>query len=796
MAPKFDLNKYLRLHIRGKLAVAFAGLSIVPVLIVGYLGISSTVQSLQQMAMQNLRHDLTATRERVSAFLQIVEDNVHSVVASSTFQPLLQAIETGEYGVMRERVAKVLPEILGMVERKRLFYQVKFIDRHGDELFAIEKRDTAYHILDESELNRAGTQYHMNMARQIRPNAAVFLPVELRLKNGRDHLPAIGCVYPVVRRALLGVLVFYIPADRFFSVIERSTQSGPAGKMMLANAEGYFLYHSAKKKDWDRLLAARESENLIAEYGEQSARELLAASADSVIEVGRELVAAAPIFPKYRGFAGSYTILKSVSKKEINAPVLAFTKLFLGILGFLLLSSLTLAYFATRQLAGPIRKLRQEAGRIARGDYHSRVDIKTYDEIEDLASQFNLMAEAVDQRERELARHREQLELAVQERTQELRQEKDKLQAILDNVPSGFLLIDRDYKIISASAAMERIAGLPPEKLLGRTCYDVLGNAEYCQHCPSQHALAYGTPEQTFMQRIGEDGEEHFYEHVAVPLKRNGHVESVLEIITDITQRKRLQDQLVHSERLAATGEIAAFIAHEMRNSVTAIRMILQLLRENSEADDADAESLDVALNSLQRIDRVVNDLLQLARPARLLKKSEDLNAIIRDSLALAEHQVMKKGIDVSLELAPDLPHLMLDRDQIKEAIVNLLLNAVQATAPSGSIRVRTTVKKLSRSMRELGEVGILAAETARIGVQEIVLAKGTRAVEVEISDNGSGIAAEDLPRIFNPFFTTKINGTGLGLSFVKRVINEHGGVITVKSRSGKGSSFSLTIPV
>ncbi|MFQ5631321.1 MAG: nitrogen regulation protein NR(II), partial [bacterium] len=230
--------------------------------------------------------------------------------------------------------------------------------------------------------------------------------------------------------------------------------------------------------------------------------------------------------------------------------------------------------------------------------------------------------------------------------------------------------------------------------------------------------------------------------------------------------------------------------------SLTSIRMLLQLLSETEYLQASERESVAVALNSFERIEQVVNDLLQLARPAALDRKTGDINTILEESIDLSRHHVSKKGIEVVHDLAPELPALRLDSHYIKEAFINLILNATQAIDGKGKITFCTAQKKLPQKLRDLGEIHTRTPGDEAIGVREIVLKKGAQVVSVQISDSGGGIAEAHQQRIFDPFFTTKVNGTGLGLSFVKRVVNEHGGIVSVKSEPGKGSTFTLTFPV
>ncbi|MFQ5864033.1 MAG: ATP-binding protein [bacterium] len=793
---KININKFLKLHIRGKLVIAFAGLSILPVLVVGILGISTNVQSLRQAAIEDLNHDLLAIKERLQAFFQSLEDNIHFITASSSFRNFVEVANNHDDLRISRASAKFLPDLISFAQRKGIFYQIKFIDNDGDEILALEQRQKEYRVLPTEELNKSGTSFYMYLAREIPPNKATFVPVELKTRDSQMLLPGISCIYPVYTSGFSGLFVFQIYAQTFFKIIEQETPHGPTGKVMLVNADGYYLYHSEKKKAWNQLLASKDIFNLKADYGEEMASQLLASSSDPIYEIDEDIIAHAPLFTEYRGLESEYTILKVVSKGDIFAPANTFKKLFFGLLGFFLLTSLFLAYLATRQFTGSIQKLQREVEVIAQGDYHSRVKVQTYDEIEELAHQFNFMAESLEQREAEIARHRKHLEQMVQARTRELQKEKNKLQVILDNVPSGFILVDKDFNILLASAAIKGIIGKPLNRILGRPCYEVIGCSEDRATCSTQKVFGSGKMESQFLQRIGPEGEEQYLEQIAVPLKKDGRVETVLEILTDVTERKRLQDQLIRSEKLATTGEIAAVIAHEMRNSLTSLRMIMQLLTEAEHLNHSDRESLEVALDSLARMERVVKDLLQLARPAQLEKKLESINDILEDSVEFAKHQITRNGIELEVKLEPHLPVLELDREHIKEAMVNLILNASQAMETSGKIRIRSELKTLTRKLRDLGEVRVAAEENVAVGVQEVVLEKGRQVIKIEVQDSGCGIPGEHLKRVFDPFFTTKVNGTGLGLSFVKRVVNEHGGIVKAESQFGKWSCFTIYIPV
>ncbi len=790
------MKNIFKLHIREKLAIAFVGLSIIPVLIVGIVGISLNVRSLRHLAIEDLRHELQTTQDRLEGFFHSMEDHVHLLTSSTAFKNFLYASARRDSLAADKTLNELLPELLQYAEYKNIFYQIKFVDRDGQIPFTIEDHQGVYTVLPREESSEVGTAFYLYLARQVQQNSATFIPVELRNTQSGKLFPAISCIYPIHDDQFEGLLIFHIYAKDFFKLVEEIPSRSPSGTVMLVNSEGYFLYHSKKKKEWNKLLAAKDVLNLKSEYGVEMTKRLLSGDAQSVVEIGDQIIAHSPVFTWHEGTGNSYTILKSVSKSNIFAPVNTFKWFFVALLGFFLLLSLFLSYFATRGLTNPIKKLQREAEVIAKGNYRSRVKVKTFDEIGELARQFNIMAENLEQHESRVSRHKQLLRDKVQQRTNELQDEKDKLQIILDNVPSGFMLLDRDYKILSASAALVGITGKSIENLVGQPCSVVTGCSSDRSRCITTQVFSTGKMQLELSSRIRSDGEERYLENLSIPLKRNGQVENVLEIITDVTERKRMQDRLIRSEKLATTGEIAAVIVHGMRNSLTSVRMILQLYAQNDTLGSAERESFEVALNSLEQMENLVNELLHLARPAAITKHPAIINNIILESIDFARHQILGENIEINTHLAAEIPEMLLDSIHLKEAFVNLILNASQAIGNHGKITISSGRQILRTELRDLGEIGVRSAESDSFYIQEVVIKKGTQIVRIDFKDTGSGIKAEYMPRVFDPFFTTRTNGTGLGLSMVKRVINEHAGIIKAQSNPGKGSCFSIYLPV
>ncbi len=228
---------------------------------------------------------------------------------------------------------------------------------------------------------------------------------------------------------------------------------------------------------------------------------------------------------------------------------------------------------------------------------------------------------------------------------------------------------------------------------------------------------------------------------------------------------RRTEDQLIRSEKLAALGQLAAGIAHEIRNPLTSINILIHSLTENLPSGDTHREDLRVIEEEIHRINEIVDQFLRFARPAPPLLENTDVIPIFEETLQLLRPQMEKHRISVQKEFR-SLPAITIDKEQMKQVILNVLMNAIQA-------------------MPEGGELGL----TGKVS-------EDGQGIQLSVHDSGIGIPPEDLNKLFDPFFSKKEGGIGLGLSIAHRIIDQHHGKIEVESNPGKGTLFSLWLPI
>jgi PAS domain S-box-containing protein len=809
-----NLTKILPwLSIRNKLLIAFAGLSVLPVAMIGVYDIVSSVRSAKEIAFSELKRDVVLIRGEVGNFLTNVETDLHLIKNSSSFQ---RYVNTLDQTPSREAFQRACDEILSFMHTKGIYYQIRLVDHNGDELLRIgatNPNDTirTYRVARNAELRSSNEPYYFLLTGNVDPGHVTYAPAEL-VGPANQRVPVITFAMPFVSRAgRTRILIANVFTQDFFSVLEPRPNE-VAGHVVLVSSDGFYLYHSQRKSEWNRLLAAREEDNLSREYPADVIMKLFSGD-EGILDAGNEIISYAPLFTAHSDERGRHGtprlsiplyVLESVPQSVILGPTYSLVWVFAGLLGVFLVGAIGLGLLATREFTGPIGEMQRGAEIIANGNYGHRLRIETRDEIEQLAQQFNQMAVSLEAHEQEIQRHRTTLEKTVERRTRELIGEKAKLQAIVDNVPSAFVLLDRRFHIQSASAAFVDITGRHFDDVRGSSCRNVFCDGGSCSACLCQRALTSGSTESHIDTVTADEGNQRFIEHVVIPMKENGDVTSILAIITDVTQRKRLEQNLIQTERLMAAGEMSAIIAHEFRNALTSIKMILQLQSESQRLNRSDRRSLSVALRSLYHMENVVTELLNFGRPSHMEFGSHDIKAVIDESLSFVQAQMRASRIRSEKTIDESLSDMRLDPSRLREALVNILLNAIQAiraeekSAPQQVIRVTARRVPVRKTLRDFGIMpeGTSPGQSEDQKEHDIILWKGTECVVVEISDTGPGMDKRTLGRVFDPFFTTKTNGTGLGLPMVKRTINAHRGIVTVSSRKGKGTTFSIFLPL
>ncbi len=348
---------------------------------------------------------------------------------------------------------------------------------------------------------------------------------------------------------------------------------------------------------------------------------------------------------------------------------------------------------------------------------------------------------------------------------------------ILTNLEDGVITVDQDGKIVFFNEAAEALTEISSSRAAQQTLDQLFKREPWLINLvkktqPPQQESARG--EGDFVTRWGRKIPMSL---TVSPLQdRQGKFLGSILLFRNIKHRKELEEDLKRADRLAMMGTLAAGLAHEIRNPLGGIKGAAQLLRRAVDGNSSLCKYTDIMIREVDRVNQLIEQLLDLSRPAGLTLVPVNIHKILEDVLLLEGQTLGEKSITVRKNFDPSLPPIKGDRGQLTQVFLNLIKNAFQSMEQNGALTL-TTRLETDFYIREEGS-------------------GRNRFIWVDIADEGAGIKEEDLPHIFSPFFTTKNSGTGLGLSICYRIIKEHGGLIRIDSAEGKGTTFKISLVV
>ncbi|MDZ4803990.1 MAG: ATP-binding protein [Candidatus Eisenbacteria bacterium] len=336
---------------------------------------------------------------------------------------------------------------------------------------------------------------------------------------------------------------------------------------------------------------------------------------------------------------------------------------------------------------------------------------------------------------------------------------------IFQSLPFGVLLLDRRGRIAACNRRALDLFALVDDDIVGRDVNQVLRTDD--PHWFSLDPIdRLGDPDagRLVEGRIG-GRKVTFSVNLAPCTDEAGATQGTLVLLDDSSRRGTDDDRM---ERLISLGELSAYVAHEIRNPLTGVRTTIQFIGQKLGKDDPKQEDIEAIIAELDRVEKIIEDLLQFSRPQVGTKAMTSLNTLVDRTLEALGPQFEAARVEVNRNLRARLPESLMDPDMIQRVLFNLITNAVEAMPDGGSLKVTTTVRRY-----RAGEANL----------------------EVFISDTGRGIDPEIVERIFQPFFTTRPAGTGLGLPISLQIVRAHGGRITARNRAKGGAIFRLSLP-
>jgi len=308
--------------------------------------------------------------------------------------------------------------------------------------------------------------------------------------------------------------------------------------------------------------------------------------------------------------------------------------------------------------------------------------------------------------------------------------------------------------------------GREPQDVVGKYCYEVYCRGDHaCEECPAHQTFATGKPAMISRLETAVGYHRRGVDVYTFPVRdQRGETVQAIQYIKDVTDRVKLQRQLRAVEQLTGIGQMAANVAHEIRNPLIAVGGFARQLHEDLDPEDPRREYTGIILEEVTRLEQILREQLTLERHLQPVLRPVEINQILKDVRKLLSHGILSSQIRLTGALADGLPVTMGDANQLKQAFLNIITNAIQSMPDGGTLRISTAQKG--------------------------------HHIVVRIDDTGPGIPGDVMSKLFVPFFTTRKAGSGLGLAVTRRIVENHGGDIEVTSEVGQGTTFEVSLPI
>jgi len=766
----------IKISFRTKVAFILLILSIAPLLINGFFTISNTSQFLEKNARQNLK----LLNELVYKEMETFINEAINAIENISKNPILTSLEIP--------VSQKEEELKKIVSGSPVFSDITLLNPEGKVITS-----SSFRFYGNWESNywflKAKKEKHIVMS-------DIYAPIEVTE-------PVISFFVPILNAKNEPYLFIaaQLTLEKIFNLIQR-IQVGERGQVFLINQRGEIVIHPYKSLLFEKIsgdyplkeaITKKEGEVIFTYFGEKSI---------GFFKVFEH-------FGKY--LAPNWQLISTQPREEILTLVKIIRNQILTSLFTLLFFVILISYFLSRYITDPLMKLSLAAQEIAKGNFKVRVNIKTRDELENLASMFNEMVSELEKFYSSLEEIKKNLELQVQAKTIELEAlnrsleeevqkktkelqkrvkeletsriallniledveearnaaeaERLKTSAIIFNFADGLLFFDKENKLIICNSQAEFLLDTKKEQILGKTLSQLnemplSNNFKLLLNLLDPNLSSHFRTPLTISENL-------ILEVTTTPISLENERLGTLVILHDITREKLV-------ERLKT--EFVSLAAHQLRTPLSAIKWSLQLVLSGDagEISEEQKDLLSKAYEANERTVRLINDLLNVTRieEGRYLYKLEekDLVPILNEIVTFYKEHAKKNNITLEAEYPQTLPKVNLDEEKIKLAITNLVDNAVNYTLSGGKVFLKAYAKD--------------------------------DVIEIIVKDTGIGIPKDQQARVFSKFFrganATKVHtsGTGLGLFITKNIIEAHGGKIWFESEEGKGTTFYVQLPI
>lgn len=535
-------------------------------------------------------------------------------------------------------------------------------------------------------------------------------------------------------------LHIYIDDNVFFQSLFQSSRHMESASVSIVDRNGIVLSHPDKRRIGED---ARKDEVVAKLIGNSSGYS------------GKTSLFGETVYASYSYVKEwQWGIVASVSEQDIAESAEALDKILLPLFLLVILPVSVVTVLYANHLIRPIRRLQRLVDHVAKGNFSMKIETWDNSELGHLSRRFNEMIDSL-QHAREEIRGKEA----------QLKEQHTFLRTIMDLNPNYIYAKDRYGTYVMVNHPFARLLGMDPRALTGRNEAEFRTPEEYERLKEEDFSLLDHPEGKMILEEpfTAPDGSVRWLQTAKLPLAGTGdRPDMILCVSTDITERRKTEELLRTSEKLSMAGELAAGVAHEIRNPLTSLRGFVQLLQRKGE--ESHQKYLDIMLSEMDRINDIVNEFLLLSKPQAVTFQRRPLAGIMEQVMFLLESQANLNNVTIEMDNGSDPLYIHCEENQIKQVFINLMKNGIESMPNGGRIRIETRLA-------------------------------GNGFIRIRFQDEGSGLSQELLQKLGQPFYTTKEKGTGLGLMVSFKIIETHRGTISFQSELGRGTTIDVMLP-
>ena len=757
------------LRLRGlssRIYFAFLMAAVIPTAVAGFIGVYYSQQALRQETLRNLNQEVSIRAKGVGRFFEQFSSELLNLAASRSLAELNAARARGDAREIEAAVRRLENEYIVLARHYPHFYYIRYIGLDGRELMRVKRKDNDVFTIPHDRLQDKSERYYFHEALKYRPGEIYISPLDLNIEYGqveKPERPVIRFATPIPGRngQVQGLLVVNLHAEVLLEHVQEMAEFR-AGTAYLVDRAGYFLSRGGEAALETKEAAGGFSmsplDQLAARYGQDALQRILTQPRGTEAAAGWIVAHAAVDIAPHSGTGtpGQWLIAMDFPETSLFFAVTNLYALYAVLMASLAVTAIG-GYALSRHLLQPLTALTDQTQALAAGDFSRRIAVQGSDEIAALGTQFNAMAGRIDGLVKSLAAERDHLDRQVRERTRDLEHERSFLAAVIQHTADGILAIDRAGRITLANAAAIRLLGMREEP----------NGHPVEQYCPGWPDTARQVAADQVLRRELRFGEHTLALAVQALGSEGGHIVMLRDVTEErrvAEERRELDRQMFQMDKMSTLGELAMGLAHEIGNPLAGMKAVAQSLQHHREMQPGPRTVLARLEAEVDRLSAFLQTFHGFAAPQACQPRACALGEVLQDVLFWLRKETKTLDVAIALDGIEQAPPLRADPHQLKQLLLNLLINAAHAMPGGGQLRIAAAP----------------AGATLRI----------------DIADTGVGIAAEVLPHIFEPFYTTRRDGSGIGLAVVRKIVEQHGARIAVASTPGAGTCFTLHWPI